>query len=138
MPREARPQSPRAHSNVTMRSARPMMARIGTSPAEPPVDRSAAQTKEPTRPQPTTSSVAKAYACPAPLALVGPGTKPLLVEPSDQRPRRFRELPAIPKSQLAKRIEQLADDTDKIKTRAEWQVGVLANVLIEEAKEKAP
>jgi hypothetical protein len=44
----------------------------------------------------------------------------------------------MPKSQLAKRIEQLADDIDKIKTRAEWQVGVLANVLIEEAKEKAP
>lgn len=44
----------------------------------------------------------------------------------------------MPKSQLAMRIEQLANDTDKIKTRAEWQVGVLANVLIEEAKEKAP
>jgi hypothetical protein len=44
----------------------------------------------------------------------------------------------MPKSKLAKRIEQLADDVARIDKRAEWQVGVLANVLIEEAKEKAP
>lgn len=40
---------------------------------------------------------------------------------------------------LAKRIGQLADDVEKINGReVAWEVGKIANALIEQAKQKAP